>query len=89
MAEKNGNGSGNGAELKITRRPFKKGEKERHFELLAKNLIAQEQHEAKAKRCKEASKRILEDIKANGYAEDAQGELDVGGVEDDPNEARA
>jgi hypothetical protein len=78
--------NGNGNELK--RKPFKKGEKERHFELLAKNEISLRQAKARVKKCQDAIETILDDIQANGYAEEPQGELDVG-ADEDQDEARA
>jgi hypothetical protein len=74
-------------EPKVTRKPFKKGEKERHFELLAKNEIALRRAKATAKKCTDAIETILDDIQAGGYAEEPQGELDVG--DEDQAEARA
>lgn len=85
MSEKNGNGT-NGGAPKVERRPFKRGEKERHFELLAKNEIALRQAKSRVKKCQDAIETILDDIQAGGYAEEAQGELDVGqrGEDDGP-----
>jgi hypothetical protein len=85
MAEKNGTTH----EPKITRKAFKKGEKERHFELLAKNEIALRTAKAKVKKCQDAIETILDDIQAGGYAEEPQGELDVGQGSDDGDEVRA
>jgi hypothetical protein len=83
MAEKNGT---NGVEAK--RKPFKKGEREKHLELLAKNYLLLEDTKEKVKRVTKTIERVAEDIRQNGYADDDQGSLPMGS-DDELEEARA
>jgi hypothetical protein len=79
----------NGAETKLARRPFKKGEKERHCLLFSKHSVLLMQAQANVKKLKDKCKLLLEDIDKNGYCEEAQGELGIDVDDDgDRDEAR-
>ena len=80
MTEKNGS-----SEPK--RVPFKKGEKEKHLELLAKNYLALEDAKERVKTLKEKVALCAEDIREGGYVEDDQQNLPIEDEEQD--EARA
>lgn len=81
MAEKNGNG------IEPKRKPFKKGEREQTYALLAKNVIALDDDLAKVKKRKDTIERLKSDVVSGGYLEDDQQSLPIDN--DDQDEARA
>jgi hypothetical protein len=58
------NGTANG-EQRVT--PFRRGEREKHLELLAKHVLALDDIDAKKKKSKDAIDRIKADLRAGGF----------------------
>lgn len=77
----------NGNSNEPKRKSFKKGEKEKHLGLLAKNYLALEDAKERVKALTEKVKLTAEDIREGGYADPDQGQLPIGDEEQD--EARA
>lgn len=71
MAEKNG------TEAEQQRVAFKKGQREQHLELLAKNILRKDAFEEDLRKVKSTIKLCVEDLKLGGYTVDAQGRLDL------------
>lgn len=82
MAEKNGT---NGVETK--RKPFRKGEREKHLELLGKNMMLVRQYKAKLKKATDTVELVMDDLEHGGYLDDDQAQLPI--QDDDQDEARA
>lgn len=79
------NGNGKNEEARV---PFKRGERERHLELLAKNILEERRLKGKLTKTREAIERCVEDIEQGGYMADLQGTI-PGLDHDDSAEARS
>ncbi len=79
----------NGKDPEVKRKAFKAGERQKHLELLAKNVLLEEDLKDKLKRVKEARERCAQDIRAGGYVEQKQGELGIDPDDEDDAHSRA
>lgn len=77
----------NGEEKK--RLPFKRNERERHLELLGKNMVLVRQLKAKLKKAQDAVDLCVEDLELGGYMAEAQTSMPGLLDDDDTPQARS